>query len=149
MRVRGSPSVSTNSSSGINDYRLPAISGGDDQSSLIMNNQRLNLINTIEHIKPGDSTMARRYAYCATAPPPSLTRSSPPQVSDVRLSPPPPPPSLRCTCPLASPLPSTSSGRGWAGALITGRVTRLARLGPVCLYAQLSRSRQSTQDRRS
>ena len=32
LRVRGSPSVSTNSSSGINDYRLPVTSGGDDQS---------------------------------------------------------------------------------------------------------------------
>ena len=36
LRVRGSPSVSTNSSSGINYYRLPVISGGDDQSSLMM-----------------------------------------------------------------------------------------------------------------
>ena len=39
LRVRGSPSVSTNSLGGINDYRLQAISGGDDQSSLIMTNQ--------------------------------------------------------------------------------------------------------------
>ena len=38
INLRG-PSVSTNSSSGIHDYRSLAISGGDDQSSLMMTNQ--------------------------------------------------------------------------------------------------------------